>query len=90
MTQETRKAKIEAQLRAAFHPDELEIVDESYQHQGHAGVAADSQETHFRIRIVSESFRGLSGVETHRVVYRALQPFFESGLHALSLTASPP
>lgn len=87
MTEATRKSMMEAELRAAFRPSELDIVDESHKHQGHTGITTDSRETHLRIRIVSEKFQGLSTVEAHRLVYGTLQPFFNSGLHALSLTA---
>ena len=42
-------------------------------------------ETHYRLRIVSTSFAGLSRVARQRLVYDALREEFDTGLHALSL-----
>jgi BolA protein len=83
-------ATIREKLTTEFEPDELLVEDESAKHAGHAG-ARPGGETHFNVRIVSESFAGLSRVERQRRVYAALSAEFKSGgVHALSLTTLTP
>jgi BolA protein len=83
---ETMRAKLEA----AFAPSELLIEDESARHAGHSG-ARPGGETHFNVRIVSDSFAGQSRVERQRRVYAALaQEISPNGIHALSLTTLTP
>ena len=77
-------------LTAAFQPSELVIEDESDRHAGHSG-ARPGGETHFNIRIVSESFAGQLRVERHRRVYGILaQELGPNRVHALSLTTLTP
>ncbi len=76
-------------LIAAFAPDTLDIVDESAQHAGHAGHTPGGQ-THFRVRIVAESFGGMSRIERQRRIYAALAQELSNGVHALALSAQTP
>ena len=76
-------------LTVAFHPDTLEIEDESARHAGHAG-AAPGGETHFRVRIVSAAFEGVGRVERQRRVYAVLAAELKSRVHALSLSTLTP
>lgn len=80
---------ISAKLRQAFAPSALEVIDESHHHAGHAG-AHPSGESHFRIVIVSEAFRGKSRVEQHRLVNAALAEELRSRVHALAIQSSAP
>ena len=83
------KERITRTLTDAFRPADLEVVDESHLHKGHAGHRPGG-ETHFRIRIVAEAFRGKSRVEMHRMVNAALAGEFAGGLHALAIEARAP
>jgi len=76
-------------LTTAFAPAHLEVVDESHQHAGHAGHRPGG-ETHYRLHIVSEAFKGKSRLERHRMVNAALASELESGVHALAIHASAP
>jgi BolA protein len=89
MTKTTRAARLEATLRAAFHPTELSIQDDSARHAGHAGATPEG-ETHFTVRIVSDLFQGLSRVARSRAVNTVLASEFTDGLHALSLHLRAP
>ena len=89
MTKETRAARMEAALRAAFEPAELSIRDDSGRHAGHAGARPEG-ETHFSVRIVSETFSGLNRVARSRAVNTVLASEFTDGLHALSLQLRAP
>lgn len=76
-------------LTERFAPSHLAVADESHQHHGHAGWR-EGGETHFRVDIVSDSFRGKSRVERHRLVNDALGSAFAGGLHALAIRARAP
>ena len=76
---------IEATLRATLAPTQLEVIDESAEHMGHAGSNGLGHGTHFRVRIGSAEFAGKSRVAQHRLVYDALQKFTDAGLHALAI-----
>jgi len=76
-------------LEAAFAPEMLAIEDESSRHAGHSG-AREGGESHFRVRIVSAAFRGVSRVERQRRVYAAVAEEIDAGLHALALTTLTP
>jgi len=80
---------IAATLAERFRPVALTVTDESHQHAGHAGWR-EGGETHFRLDIVSEAFRGKNRVERHRLVNTALAPAFGRGLHALAIQARAP
>jgi len=83
-----RAERLEARLRAQFAPTELEIVDDSHRHAGHAG-AADGR-GHFSVSVVSERFRGLPTVRRHRLVYEAVGDMMTTDIHALSIQAFAP
>ena len=84
-------ALLETRLRERLAPTTLEVADESYQHAGHAGANDTGFGTHFRVRVASHLFTGLSRVARHRLVYDALQDFIDQGLHALAIeTENPP
>jgi BolA family transcriptional regulator, general stress-responsive regulator len=83
------KITIAEKLTAAFAPLQLDVIDESHQHVGHAGHRPGG-ETHFRVHIVSEAFRGKSRVERHRMINRTLSGELAGGVHALAIHASAP
>jgi len=82
-------ARLRSKLEAALSPTSLLVEDESQKHAGHAG-AREGGETHFRIRIVSQSFAGLSRVERQRRVYAAVAEELAERVHALSLVTLTP
>jgi BolA protein len=85
-----RAIDIEQQLQARFQPALLEVLDESAAHAGHAGANAEGFGSHFRVRIASAAFDGKSRVASHRLVYDAMQNFFDQGLHALAIEIVKP
>lgn len=76
-------------LTTAFTPLSLDVVDESHQHVGHAGHR-EGGETHFRVYIVSDAFRGKSRIERHRMVNDTLSSELSGGVHALAIHAAAP
>ena len=76
-------------LTKAFAPVSLKVLDESHQHVGHA-AHRPSGETHFRVYIVAEAFRGKSRLERHRMINAALVKELKSRVHALAIHAAAP
>ena len=83
-------AALEAALREALAPTQLEVIDESAAHAGHAGASAEGYGTHFRVRIASPQFAGRPKVACHRLVYDALRDYIDRdrGVHALAIESS--
>ncbi|MCS6971453.1 MAG: BolA family transcriptional regulator [Turneriella sp.] len=75
-----RQERLMALLRARFPDAEIELWDDSAAHEGHLHSGG---ETHFRLRIRSRAFHGLSRIAIHRAVMDAVRPEFATGLHSL-------
>jgi BolA family transcriptional regulator, general stress-responsive regulator len=80
---------ITEKLHKAFTPESLRVEDESHRHAGHAGHRPGG-ETHFRLYIVAEAFRGKSRLERHRMINAALADELAGGVHALAIYAQAP
>jgi BolA family transcriptional regulator, general stress-responsive regulator len=83
--------QVMAQLRSAlertFAPTTLEIIDDSAAHAGHEGARSGG---HYRVKLVSATFRGHPPLERHRLVYAAVAPLLEGSVHALNIVARTP
>ena len=82
------KDTITAKLSERFTPALLEVIDESMLHHGHAGWR-EGGETHFRVRIATRHFDGLSRVAQHRAVMDALDAELKDRVHALAIEVVP-
>jgi BolA family transcriptional regulator, general stress-responsive regulator len=78
---------IEAALREALAPTQLEVQDDSHLHAGHAGAR---EGRHFSVRLTSPRFSGCTRVARHRLVYDALRLLMPAGIHALAIEARAP
>jgi len=83
-----RATRLRERLVAALAPSELEIIDESHRHAGHAG-ARDGR-GHFRVRVVSMAFAGKPLLARHRLVYAAAGDLLQTDIHALAVEARSP
>jgi BolA protein len=90
MTTTPTAQQLQQRLQDTLQPTQLEVIDESHMHQGHAGASDSGFGTHFRVRIRAAAFAGKSPVARHRLVYDALQDFMAQGLHALAIEAQVP
>jgi BolA protein len=81
-------ALIQTALEDAFQPIELEIVDESHKHAGHAGARDGGG--HFIVHITASCFEGKSQLQRHRMVNAATAHLFGETIHALSIKAKAP
>jgi BolA protein len=84
----TRLERLTARLNHALAPRQLDVVDDSHRHAGHAG-AADGR-GHFTVLIVSDRFAGLGTLKRHRLVYDAVGDMMTTDIHALSIQAIAP
>ncbi|MCX7559370.1 BolA family transcriptional regulator [Sulfitobacter sp. F26204] len=80
----SKTQEIEARLRAALAPRELDVVDDSESHRGHSGFQ-EGGESHFNLRIRASAFKGMSRIARHRAVHAALGPDLIGRIHALAL-----
>ena len=84
---ETVTEQLRAAIERALAPRSLEIIDDSARHAGHAGARAGG---HFRVTLVADVFGGRSRLERHRLVYDAVAPLMQHGVHALNIIARTP
>ena len=80
---------ITRKLTEAFAPQSVKVLDESDQHEGHAGHRPGGQ-THYRVYIVSEAFKGKTRLERHRMVNQSLANELSGDVHALAIHAAAP
>ena len=80
---------ITQKLTEAFAPESVRVIDESHEHAGHAGHRPGG-ESHFRLYIVSEAFRGKGRLERHRMINAVLAAELGGGVHALAIHATAP
>jgi stress-induced morphogen len=78
---EARVAEITKRLTDAFAPAELDVIDESHLHAGHAG--AKSGLGHFAVSITADAFANKNPLERHRMIYDTLGDLMQTDIHAL-------
>ncbi len=83
-----RIARLHKLLTQAFDPTELEVIDDSHKHIGHAGARGGAG--HYTVNLVSAHFSGKPLLERHRMVYDALRDMLHLEIHALSIKARSP
>ncbi|KKB07591.1 BolA family protein [Devosia chinhatensis] len=79
---------IRDKLTEQFSPLHLEVIDESESHHGHGGWR-EGGETHFRVRIATRNFDGMSRVAQHRAIMAALDEELKVSVHALAIEVVP-
>lgn len=75
--------ELESRLQQALAPSQLDVIDESHLHAGHAGAAGGAK--HFAVRIVSPQFAGKTRMAQHRLVYAAVNDLMPFPIHALRI-----
>jgi BolA protein len=75
--------EMEIRLQEAFEPSELQVINDSDSHRGHAGHDGTG-ESHFNLRIRAAGFAGKSRVQRHRMVHKALGDIVPR-IHALAM-----
>ena len=78
------ESTIYKKLYHCFRPSILKIENESHLHRNHP-QSPKSGNSHFSIVIKSESFHGLSRLDSQRKIYAALNEELKGELHALRI-----
>ncbi len=73
-------------LQDALDPQNLEVINQSHLHAGHAGDDG-SGESHFKINIQSDVLSALKYVERERKIHKILAVEMQK-IHALSIKIS--
>lgn len=83
MDNSQRLERMQQLIQDALQPTQLEIIDDSHKHIGHAG--AKEGKGHFTVVIQSEALEGKRMLQQHRAVYDALGDMMETDIHALAI-----
>ena len=81
--------EIQRLLQEAFEPLQLDVINDTARHHGHAGDDG-SGESHFTVAIEAEAFAGKSRLERQRMVNRALGDIPGDRVHAHAIKAKAP
>lgn len=81
ITAEQLKSRLEESLEAS-----VDVADESHLHAGHEGARDGGK--HFRVKVKSAKFKGLSTLARHRLVYDSVADWMKKEIHALAIDAS--
>ncbi len=84
---DARSTRLRDRLSAALAPCDIDIVDDSHLHAGHAGARHGG---HYSVTIVAAVFAGKNLLERHRIVYAAVGDLMNTDIHALSIKALTP
>lgn len=79
-----KEQEIRIALEAGFEVQQIDVVNESDLHAGHAGHDGTG-ESHFRVRIRAPEFAEMSRLARHRAVHGALGADLVASIHALAL-----
>jgi BolA protein len=82
-------AEITKRLMQALSPTQLQVIDDSEKHRGHAGHD-ERGESHFTVEIVAPAFAGMNRVARQRAVNAALAELLVERVHALAIRAKAP
>jgi BolA protein len=79
-----KRIKLIRESLEKLSPSYVDIEDEGHLHIGHAGAKSGG---HFKLNIVSESFKDKTTIERHRIIYKYLGDLMNTEIHAISIKA---
>lgn len=79
----TTRQKIHNILKQEFAPEILIVTDNSDEHIGHAG--SSDGKGHYTVELSCAQLRGLSRIQSHRLIYAALEDLMQNEIHALRI-----
>lgn len=82
-----RKDIIRDRLEKEFQPLQLQVIDESDKHIGHAGHQGGNR--HFAIIISAVVFNEMSSVDAHRRIFALFADMIPDQIHALRISIVP-
>ncbi len=78
-----RIEKMNQLIADALQPEQLDIIDDSHKHIGHAGTKGGLG--HFTVVIKSDALEGKRMIQQHRMIYDALGDMMQTDIHALAI-----
>lgn len=78
-----RIEKMNQLIADALQPEQLDIIDDSHKHIGHAGAKGGLG--HFTVVIKSDALEGKRMIQQHRMIYDALGDMMQTDIHALAI-----
>ena len=78
-----RLEKMQQLISEALQPEQLEVIDDSHKHIGHAGAKGGLG--HFTVIIKSQALEGKRMLQQHRLIYDALGDMMQTDIHALAI-----
>ena len=79
-----KRIKLIRESLEKLSPSYVDIEDEGRLHIVHAGAKSGG---HFKLNIVSESFKDKTTIEQHRIIYKCLGDLMNTEIHAISIKA---
>jgi BolA protein len=84
MTSAERITIMRTRLQEKFLPTQLDIIDDSDKHRGHAGSRDGAG--HYTVQIAAAHFAGLTRIAAHREIFTVLDDLIPREIHALQIT----
>lgn len=85
---------IEERITAELNPQVLVIKNDSHKHAHHAAMRGSDNitESHFRMTIVTDKFKGMNQPARHRLIYGMFKDEMAqaNGIHAMQLSTKTP
>lgn len=78
-----RIERMQQLISDSLQPQQLEIIDDSHKHIGHAGAKGGLG--HFTVIIKSDALEGKRMIQQHRMIYDALGDMMQTDIHALAI-----
>lgn len=88
MQAKPRTEVIESKIKQALNPMQVQVIDDSAQHVGHAGASQGAG--HYTVVVVAQQFENLSAIKRHQLVYGAVKDMIPNEIHALQIKAFAP
>lgn len=90
---QTRQARI-IDILKVFNPIHIDLKDDSAKHAHHiqhlGKAEIEGGETHYKLVMVSEKFKGVPRIDRQRMVNDLLAEEFKKGLHAFQMKLMSP
>ena len=75
--------EIKSKINNKFHPEQLELIDNSYLHAKHKSF--DSKKFHLKIIIKSDQLKKMNKIDAYKAIHSILREEMLNKIHALEI-----
>ena len=75
--------EIKMKINNKFHPEQLQLIDNSYLHKTHKSF--DSKKIHLKIIIKSDQLKKMNKIDAHKAIHSVLREEMLNNIHALEI-----